>query len=91
MDLFEFSIFIIIIAFFCEYIDSSLGMGYGTALTPILLIMGYTPLQIVPAVLLSELITGLSAAFFHHRLSHKIHLFSTSSNRRKLQFLQIPS
>jgi hypothetical protein len=68
MDLFGFSIFIIVLAFLCEYIDSSLGMGYGTTLTPLLLIMGYNPLQIVPAVLLSELITGLSAAFFHHRL-----------------------
>ena len=70
MGAIEFSIFIIILAFFCEYIDSSLGMGYGTALAPILLIMGYNPLQIVPAVLLSELITGLSAAFFHHRLKN---------------------
>lgn len=70
MDLFEFSVFIIVLAFLCEYIDSSLGMGYGTTLTPILLIMGYNPLQIVPSVLLSELITGLSAAFFHHRLKN---------------------
>ncbi|MCD6515882.1 MAG: sulfite exporter TauE/SafE family protein [Candidatus Aminicenantes bacterium] len=70
MHLFEFSIFIIVLAFVCEYIDSSLGMGYGTTLTPILLIMGYNPLQIVPAVLLSELITGVSAAFFHHRFKN---------------------
>ncbi len=70
MHLFEFSIFIIVLAFVCEYIDSSLGMGYGTTLTPILLIMGYSPLQIVPAVLLSELVTGISAAFFHHRFKN---------------------
>lgn len=57
-------------AFICEYIDSSLGMGYGTTLTPVLLLMGYNPLQIVPCVLLSELITGLSAAFFHHKLKN---------------------
>ena len=57
-------------AFICEYIDSSLGMGYGTTLTPILLLMGYNPLQIVPCVLLSELITGLSAAFFHHKFKN---------------------
>lgn len=67
MHLFEFSVIIIIMAFICEYIDSSLGMGYGTTLTPVLLLMGYNPLQIVPCILLSELITGLSAAFFHHR------------------------
>ena len=67
MNLYEFSILIILLAFLCEYIDSSLGMGYGTTLTPLLLIMGYNPLQIVPAVLLSELFTGLSAAFLHHK------------------------
>ena len=70
MDLFEFSVLIIILAFICEYVDSSLGMGYGTTLTPLLLIMGYSPLQIVPAILLSELITGLSAAFFHHKFKN---------------------
>jgi hypothetical protein len=70
MNIIEFSGIIIFLAFVCEYIDSSLGMGYGTTLTPLLLIMGYNPLQIVPAVLLSELVTGLSAAFFHHRLKN---------------------
>jgi uncharacterized membrane protein YfcA len=54
------------LAFVCEFIDSSLGMGYGTSLTPILLLMGFHPLQVVPAVLLSEFVTGMTAAFFHH-------------------------
>lgn len=54
-------------AMFCEYIDSSLGMGYGTTLTPVLLLAGFEPLQVVPAVLFSELVTGLSAALLHHR------------------------
>lgn len=58
---------IIIIAFFCEYIDSTLGMGYGTTLTPLLLMFGFSPLQVVPAVLLSELFTGILAGIFHHR------------------------
>jgi len=60
-------IVLIFLAFFCEYIDSTLGMGYGTTLTPVLLIFGFAPLQIVPVVLLSELITGILAAIFHHR------------------------
>jgi len=51
----------------CEYLDSSLGMGYGTTLTPLLMLAGYEPLQIVPAVLLSELVTGLAAGAMHHR------------------------
>ncbi|MBK1700833.1 sulfite exporter TauE/SafE family protein [Thiococcus pfennigii] len=54
-------------ALLCEYIDSSLGMGYGTTLTPLLLIAGFEPLQIVPAVLFSELLSGLAAGVLHHR------------------------
>src|SRR3989338_2386203 len=58
---------IIILSFLIEYIDSTLGMGYGTTLTPLLMrIGGFEPLQIVPAVLLSQLISGLLAGFAHH-------------------------
>lgn len=58
---------IIPLAFVCEFLDSSLGMGYGTTLTPLLLILGFEPLQIVPAVLLSEFASGILAAFLHHK------------------------
>ncbi|MEA1950895.1 MAG: sulfite exporter TauE/SafE family protein [Planctomycetota bacterium] len=51
----------------CEFIDSGLGMGYGTTLTPMLLLAGFSPLQIVPCVLLSEFVTGLTASVMHHR------------------------
>ncbi len=51
----------------CEYIDSSLGMGYGTTLTPLLLLAGFAPLDIVPAVLLSEAVTGAAAGLMHQR------------------------
>jgi uncharacterized membrane protein YfcA len=70
LDPIHLSVFVIVLAFVCEYIDSSIGMGYGTTLTPLLLIMGYNPLQIVPCILLSELVTGLGAAFFHHRFKN---------------------
>lgn len=58
---------IFLAALVCEYIDSSMGMGYGTTLTPLLLLVGYEPLQIVPAVLLSEFVTGMTASVMHHR------------------------
>jgi uncharacterized membrane protein YfcA len=61
---------VILVAFAAEYVDSTLGMGYGTALTPLLLLFGFEPLQIVPAVLLSELITGLLAAAMHHSVGN---------------------
>jgi hypothetical protein len=58
---------IFLTALFCEFFDSSLGMGYGTMLTPLLLLAGFEPLQIVPCVLLSEFVTGLAASVMHHR------------------------
>lgn len=61
---------IILLAFVCELVDSSLGMGYGTTLTPIMLALGYEPLQIVPAVLCSEAITGVLAGLFHHEFGN---------------------
>jgi uncharacterized membrane protein YfcA len=54
-------------AMFCEYVDSSLGMGYGTTLTPLMLLAGFDPLQVVPCVLLSEAVTGLGAGLMHQR------------------------
>ncbi len=61
---------LILIAFLAEYVDSSLGMGYGTTLTPLLILFGFDPLQIVPAVLLSELVTGILAGVFHHSVGN---------------------
>jgi uncharacterized membrane protein YfcA len=61
---------ICVTAFISEYLDSGLGMGYGTALAPILIIIGYNPLQIVPAILISQLITDITACLFHHNCSN---------------------
>ena len=58
---------LVICAFLFEYMDSTLGMGYGTTLTPVLLLLGFKPLPIIPVVLLSELISGLLAGFLHHK------------------------
>lgn len=59
-----------IIAFISEYLDSGLGMGYGTALAPILIIMGYEPLQVVPAILISQLCTDIMTVLCHHRVGN---------------------
>ena len=64
---------VIIIALLCQYMSVSLGVGYGTAMTPLLLIIGFAPLQIVPAVLLSQLLGGVIGGIAHHRAGH-IHL-----------------
>lgn len=66
----ELNFTIIILAFFCELVDSTLGMGYGTTLTPLLLILGFEPIQVVPAILMSECVTGILAGVMHHELGN---------------------
>lgn len=61
------SLVLLLLALSCEFMDATIGMGYGTTLTPILLILGYPLGLVVPAALLSQLLANLSAAFFHHQ------------------------
>ncbi len=44
---------ILTIALICEIIDSSLGMLYGTILSPILIIAGFDPPVVIPSILFS--------------------------------------
>ena len=61
-----FIIIILVISFLCEYMDATLGMGYGTTLTPLLLLIGFAPGVVVPAILVSQFISNAAASFFHH-------------------------
>lgn len=59
-----------IIAFACAYIDVAFGMGYGTLMSPVLLIFGYAVSVIIPVLLLSQMCCGLSACIFHQRFKN---------------------
>jgi len=61
-------VLILLAAFICELIDSSLGMLYGTILSPALIIAGYDPLIVVPSILLSQAVGSFVASCMHHRL-----------------------
>ncbi len=63
----ELFVLLLIISFFCEYAAAALGMGYGTTLAPILIVLGYSPVIIVPVILFSQFIAAFVAAAFHHR------------------------
>jgi uncharacterized membrane protein YfcA len=58
------------LAFGCEFIDASLGMGYGTILSPVLIIMGFDPISAVSAILLSQALGGFTASVFHHQFEN---------------------
>ncbi|MGC9014609.1 MAG: sulfite exporter TauE/SafE family protein [Thermoproteota archaeon] len=65
-----FYILIFLAGFIMEYIDSTLGGGYGTVLTPLFLLLGYTTPTIVPIILLSELLTGLIGGSWHNKFGN---------------------
>lgn len=66
----ELILVIIILAFIFETLDSAAGMGFGTGMSPLLLSMGYISLQVVPALLISEAITGIMDAVFDHEFKN---------------------
>jgi uncharacterized membrane protein YfcA len=76
-------------AFICEYVDSTLGMGYGTTLTPLLILIGFKPLQVVPVILFSEFVTGVLAATFHQKFGNVSFDFGKDNKivSRRLRFL----
>lgn len=57
---------IVALAFVFEVMDSAAGMGFGTALAPLLFVLGYDPLAVVPVLLVSEALTGVVAGVVHH-------------------------
>lgn len=60
-------IVILFVAFVMETIDSSVGMGYGTILSPLLIIMGYSPVYVIPSILFSQTVGGFLAGIFHNK------------------------
>ncbi|MDI6826380.1 MAG: sulfite exporter TauE/SafE family protein [Candidatus Aenigmarchaeota archaeon] len=66
----EFFVLIFLAGFIMEYVDSTLGGGYGTVLTPLFLLLGYTAPTIVPMILLSEILTGMIGGFWHKRFGN---------------------
>jgi len=50
---------------FLEWMDSAGGMGYGTILTPVMFLLGFDPRQVVPQIMITEMVTGLMSGFVH--------------------------
>ncbi|MCK5543297.1 MAG: sulfite exporter TauE/SafE family protein [Desulfobacterales bacterium] len=75
---------VVALAAFFEFMDASAGMGFGTALTPILLVMGFDPKQIVPVVMIQQGVAGLVGAFLHSEFENVEWKFSPMSETVKL-------
>jgi uncharacterized protein len=67
----DLNLFVVgVIAFGLAIIDSAFGMGYGTILTPVMLLLGYDALLLVPAVIGSQLVGDVLQVFFHHEFKN---------------------
>ncbi len=75
-----------LLAFTLSYISSIVGMGYGTIIVPILLLLGLSPREVVAGVLLSQLVGNIVAGVAHHKLG-TITLNGKSSDARHLLVL----
>ena len=72
------------LAAFFEFMDASAGMGFGTALTPLLLVMGFDPKQIVPVVMIQQGVAGLVGAILHSEFENVEWKFNPMSETVRL-------
>jgi len=75
---------VVAIAVVLEFLDASAGMGYGTAITPLLLLLGFDPIQIVPAVMIQQAAAGLLGAYLHREFGNVEWRFRPMSETVKL-------
>ncbi len=79
------------IAMFFEFMDATAGMGFGTAITPLLLLIGFDPKQIVPVVMIQQGVAGLIGTFLHAEYQNVEWKFKPMSETIKLWlYIAIP-
>ncbi|NVM37587.1 MAG: sulfite exporter TauE/SafE family protein [Candidatus Lokiarchaeota archaeon] len=83
----ELILILILIAFLFESMDSMAGMGFGTALSPLLFLFGYNPLQVVPTILISEAITGAIDTIFDHEFRNVRYSFRPLNDATKISLI----
>lgn len=82
---------VVAIAMIFEFMDATAGMGFGTAITPLLLVMGFDPKQIVPVVMIQQGIAGLIGTFLHAEYENVEWSFKPMSETIKLWlYIAIP-
>ena len=63
-------IIVILVSFVLGLIDLSVGMGFGFTVTPVLILLGYSVTDTLPAVLASSFIGGVISSLSHQRLGN---------------------
>ena len=61
---------LITLALTTQYVSGVIGMGYGTILTPVLILLGINPLNAVSSVVVSQLVGNSVLSIMHHRFGN---------------------
>ncbi len=61
---------LITLALATQYVSGVIGMGYGTILTPTLILLGVNPLYAIPSVVVSQLVGNSVLSIMHHRFGN---------------------
>lgn len=64
------SVLVIAVSFILGVIDLSVGMGYGFSVTPVLILLGFSVTDTIPAVLAGSLLGGVISSISHQRLGN---------------------
>lgn len=75
---------VVLIGLFFEFMDASAGMGFGTAMSPLLMMIGFTPLQVVPVIMIQQGTAGAIGAFLHKEFKNVEWRFKPMSETVKL-------
>jgi uncharacterized membrane protein YfcA len=61
---------VVLVSFVLGLVDLSVGMGFGFTVTPILILLGYSVTDTLPAILASSFIGGVISSLSHQRLGN---------------------
>ncbi len=79
--------FVVIVGLIFEFMDAAAGMGFGTAVGALLLLAGFTPVQVVPTIMIEQAVCGLIGTFLHQEFKNVEWSFSPMSETIKLWLL----
>lgn len=85
----EIILSIVVLIFLFDLLNSSAGMGLGTLSAPVLFLMGYSTLQVIPVLVIDAAISGWISGWFHHEFENVNFSFRGSLNKASKTLLLI--
>ncbi|MBD3330157.1 TSUP family transporter [Candidatus Peregrinibacteria bacterium] len=61
----KFFLLVLVFAFALQYMDATIGMGYGN-ITPLLILIGFDPINVIIAVLGASVVLSITTGVLHH-------------------------